>query len=139
MPYMLELERSRPTYVNIRSTDDSLTVQKLVDRSTNTRISWNDLISADYLLYLRDAIHHSGNYNTWISFFLNSKAGRYDARNSVVPVFRLSESQTYFHKLRHVLGVTSKEDLIERLTSALGFRNETQSCMELTRLGATRT
>ncbi len=94
----------------------SLHADILKNRCTNSRISFKDMMQADFLLWLAGVIQEikDNNYQFWWPDTLVYKA----RHGGVFEVFRCSESTKYFKRLARTLDIKGKEDLdsfVERI------------------------
>lgn len=93
----------------------SLHADLLKERATRTDIRFDELMQTDFILYLRDQITcETSTYATWNWYpdTLVYAASRY----APFEIFARAESIRYFEKLKPVLGVETKEKLIELIS-----------------------
>ena len=87
----------------------SLHADLIKERCTDSGVSFNNVMQADFLLYLVDALNgiKESRRQDWWPETLVFKA----FHGGVFEVFLRSESVGYFNRLTPVLGITKKEDL----------------------------
>ncbi len=87
----------------------SLHADTLKNRCTDSGISFNDIMQADFLLYLAGKIQtiKDNNYHAWWPETLVYKA----FYGGVFEIFLRSESTEYFNRLARTLDIKEKEDL----------------------------
>ena len=106
------VHRNAPPHLN----KPSFHAKTLKNRCTNSRISFKDMMQADFLLWLAGVIQEikDNNYQFWWPDTLVYKA----RHGGVFEVFRCSESTKYFKRLARTLDIKGKEDLdsfVERI------------------------
>ncbi|MDX6304233.1 MAG: hypothetical protein QOI77_1202, partial [Blastocatellia bacterium] len=83
----------------------------LRERASNGDITFQELMEADFLLYLRSLVNSSSFFYWFPSTVLASRYG------SAFKIFGRAESHSQFETLKTVLGVASKEELVELVVS----------------------
>jgi len=87
----------------------------LRERAYNREVEFTDLIQADLVLFLRSILHRKSQFD-WLWFPKTLYGAPY---NAVFPLFIRAESQVGFDNLKKILGVSSKEDIEEKLNTAV--------------------
>ncbi len=93
-----------------------LTFTKLQERANHKKTTWEDLVNADYILFLRGFINMS-TQRSWWSIMLSSGHILPEMHGGLA-VFRLAESKAYFNKFCILLSVDNKAELEEKLNMA---------------------
>lgn len=74
------------------------------------KLSFYELASVDYALFLRYGLSQREHYRTWFPYGVAVLQSKHNA----LPLFRRAESERYFRKLKLLLGVRDKQDLSDR-------------------------
>ncbi len=107
MPYMEQAPSGQ--YKSVKS--------RLNERVRTNKVSWVDLVNADYALYIRDFIRETRNQSVpWCHLDFSGHWFSYAPPS--VPLFQRTKSVSYFNKFARVLDVRDKEDLFRRIENA---------------------
>jgi hypothetical protein len=87
----------------------------LRERASHPELSFDHLMEADFVLYLRSILHR-GEYE----WFWYPKTLNRDPYQIVFPIFDQASSKSGFNNLKVLLGINSKQELAEKLDAAIG-------------------
>ncbi len=90
------------------------TSKLLRERASHTELTFEHLMEADFVLFLRSILHREE--FDWFWFPKTLTGARYHA---LFPLFAKAESRRGFDNLRVLLGVESKQDLEEKFEAAI--------------------
>lgn len=126
IPFMGQVEQLRARFVPSQSRNITLALKKLPERATNPKVTWDDLLEADYILYVRDMLREPSSRRAWWSSSIRSHILPYKSLRGM-SVFQRAESKAYFDRMRILLNVESKEDLVEKVIAAVGSLSRSEA------------
>jgi hypothetical protein len=96
------------------------TAKLLRERASHEELSYERLMEAEFVLFLRSLLHRRSDFFEWFWIPRTIIGARYHSR---FVLFERAESQRYFEHLKVLLKVDSKQDLVDKLTVAMQSRD----------------